>query len=44
MLRQQAQKFKQTEDEKEIIAMLGGIGVDEKEEEMEEGDEGEKME
>lgn len=34
MLKQQANKFKNTEDERGIIALLGGIGVDEKEEEM----------
>lgn len=32
---EQANKYKNSEDDRGIIALLGGIGVDEKEEEME---------
>jgi 18S rRNA (adenine1779-N6/adenine1780-N6)-dimethyltransferase len=44
MLRTQSNRFTISEDEKGIIALLGGIGVDDKEEDMEKEEEVEKME
>lgn len=41
MLREQANKFKMNEDEEGVIALLGNIGVEDKEEDMEKEEEGE---